>query len=479
MTGRPALVLRSGETIMQRPVIWLAGAAVVLAGVIYLEFVIDIRTPQSALAMRSALVTHNKLPPETLDAITIKLKAKFGQDATVWQGPTGVYVRRDAEILAIEPAETFFHEALGITQVADDAGAVATFPFHVSPYQLRDSVHDRLVPALMMRVAPAFTPGNLDFEGDDFSIDHCRMASAPELGLTLAGRLLGLGSSTICTVIWKREPSRRMLFGIVVADGGNWIRPFVRGACRVLSNAWLANARRTDAEQPDYLQCLLIDRRENQPFGSGVSTFAYEIREDSSLARFYSTPRVIEEVPLGPDPRVPAYRRVEAAVPQSPPEATTPERKSNPTEPERRSDPARDTLGSAMIEAANRLADAPCDEAAKARYIESAVNYVRAWLKLMPCYEKMNCSYDDNVSNAKIEKTIGTPFRRDVHEAATRAHELVAFGENDFPKDTVQILVTLASDGWIDPKATFKKTEEGRETWRKRNLADCPAANRP
>jgi hypothetical protein len=55
----------------------------------------------------------------------------------------------------------------------------------------------------------------------------------------------------------------------------------------------------------------------------------------------------------------------------------------------------------------------------------------------------------------------------------------VAFGENDFPKDTVQILVTLASDGWIDPKATFKKTEEGRETWRKRNLADCPAANRP
>src|SRR4029079_15650659 len=138
-----------------------------------------------------------------------------------------------------------------------------------------------------------------------------------------AGRLLGLGSSTICTVIWKREPSRRMLFGIVVADGGNWIRPFVRGPCRVLSNAWLANARRTDAEQPDYLQCLLIDRRENQPFGSGVSTFAYEIREDSSLARFYSTPRVIEEVPLGPDPRVPAYNRVEVAVRQRPPDTTT------------------------------------------------------------------------------------------------------------------------------------------------------------
>jgi hypothetical protein len=464
---------------MLRQVIWLAAAAVVLAGGVILEFVVDIRTPRSALAMRSALVTHNKLPPETLDAVTIKLKGKFGEDATVWQGPTGIYVRRDAEILAIERAETFFHEALGITQVADDAGAIATFPFDVSPYQLRDGVQPLLVPNLMMRVAPAFTPGNLDFEGDDFSIDHCRRVSAPELGLTLAGRLLGLGSSTICTVAWKREPSRRMLFGIVVADGGNWIRPFVRGACRILSNAWLASAQRTDVEQPDYLQCLLIDRRENQPFGSGVSTFAYEVREDGSLARFYSTPRVIEEVPLGPDPRIPTFRRVEADVPLHPPEATEPEGKSKPAEPERRSDPARDPLGTSMIEAANRLADEPCDEAAKVRYIEAAVSYVRAWLELMPCFEKMNCSYDDNVSNGKVEKTIGTPFRRDVHEAATRAHELVAFGEYDFPKDTVQLLVTLSNDGWIDPTAPFKKTEEGRDTWRKENLADCPATNRP
>ena len=82
------------------------------------------------------------------------------------------------------------------------------------------------------------------------------------------------------------------------------------------------------------------------------------------------------------------------------------------------------------------------------------------------------------LATRKLKRRSVRPFA-DVHEAATRAHELVAFGENDFPKDTVQILVTLASDGWIDPKATFKKTEEGRETWRKRNLADCPAANRP
>src|ERR1041384_5072990 len=109
----------SGEAIVVQRAIWLAAALVVLVGGIVLEFVLDVRTPYSRLAMRSALVTHNKLPPETLAAATVKLKAKFGEDAKVWQGPTGIYVRRDGDILAIEPAETFFHEALGITQVAD------------------------------------------------------------------------------------------------------------------------------------------------------------------------------------------------------------------------------------------------------------------------------------------------------------------------------------------------------------------------
>jgi hypothetical protein len=304
---------------MERRATWLwAAAAAVVCAAIYLEFVADFRTPRSSLAMRGALVTHNKLPPESLAAVTAALKAKFGAAAEVWQGPTGINAKLDGKIVATEPAHTFFHEALGITQVADESGAISTFPFHVSPHELRDSIHPALVPALMMRVAPVFPAGSVHFDLSDFSIEHCRMVPAREVGLGFAGRILGLGNSTICTVVWKRAPSRRMLAGIVVADGGRWIRPFVRRACRMLSNAWLASARLVNPEQPpDYLQCLLIDQPENQPFGSGVSTFAYEVRRDGSLAQFQSRPRAIEEAPLAPDPRIPTFQqRIESRASQ-------------------------------------------------------------------------------------------------------------------------------------------------------------------
>src|ERR1700680_1258696 len=138
------------------------------------------------------------------------------------------------------------------------------------------------------------------------------MLSAQELGLAFADRFLRLSNSTICTIVWERWPTRHMLAGIVVANGGPWIRPFVRRACRVLSNVWLASALRANAEpQPDYLQCLLIDHPDNQTFGSGVSTFAYEVLKDGSLAQFEDRPQVLTEVPLAPDLRLPTFKKVE------------------------------------------------------------------------------------------------------------------------------------------------------------------------
>ena len=106
---------------MLQRLIWAMAALAVVGVTVYLELVIDIRTPTSPLAMGGAIVTQNKLPPEDLADATIKLKAKFGEDTKVWQGPTGIYARRDGDILAELPARTFFHEALGITQVKDKA----------------------------------------------------------------------------------------------------------------------------------------------------------------------------------------------------------------------------------------------------------------------------------------------------------------------------------------------------------------------
>ena len=80
----------------------------------------------------------------------------------------------------------------------------------------------------------------------------------------------------------------------------------------MLSYAWLASAQRANSEQqPDYAQCVLIHDPENRPIGSGLTSVAYEVREDGSLAVFGSGPRTIQEAPLMPDPRVPTFHRAQ------------------------------------------------------------------------------------------------------------------------------------------------------------------------
>ena len=107
-----------------------------------------------------------------------------------------------------------------------------------------------------------------------------------------------------------------MLVGIVAVAKPLWIRPFKRSACRELSKAWLASAQRSNPSRPpDYLQCLLVDRPLNQPFGSGVSSVAYEVRKDGVLARLKSSQQ-IEEYPLRPDPRLPTFKRVQSDIPE-------------------------------------------------------------------------------------------------------------------------------------------------------------------
>lgn len=301
---------------MQGRSIWLVAAIGILACIaVYLEFVIDFRTPRSSLAMRGALVTSNKLSPETLAAVTAALKAKYGEAAKVWQGSAGINASLDGKIVATAPADTYFYEASGITQVADKAGAISTFPFNVSPFEARDSFPSRLVPMIKMVVGPVFPAGSLGFGRNDFAIEQCQMHSARELGLGLANLILDLGNSTICTVVWKRAPSRRMLVGIVISRGGIWVRPFVRGVCRMLSYAWLASAQRANSgRRLDYAQCSLVDDPENQPPGSGLTSVAYEVRKDGSLAVFGSEPRAIIMAPLKPDPRLPTFHRVRSNI---------------------------------------------------------------------------------------------------------------------------------------------------------------------
>jgi hypothetical protein len=291
----------------------MVAALIAACAAIYLEFGADFRTPRSSLATSAALVTHNMPSPERVAGAIAALKAKFGPGADVRQLPTDLVVTRNGQFVASEPIPGVFHEALGMTQVVDDAGITSTFPFHVGPYEVRNSVLPIVVPMLKMRVGRVFAGGSPEFDLDDFSIEQCRTVPPSELGMGLAARLLRPGNSTVCTSVWKHPPFHRMPVGIVVANGGGWIRPFARGACRILSNAWLATARRATAtQQPDYLECLLVDRPDNEPFGSGVSAFAYEVRKNGSLAAFAPDPSVLREAPLRVNPNLPTFRQVEA-----------------------------------------------------------------------------------------------------------------------------------------------------------------------
>src|SRR6185312_2434645 len=158
---------------MRRTISWLTGAVVVLAGAAaYLEFVDDIRTPYSLLTMRAGFATHNKLPPETLAAATAALKAKFGAATEVWQGPAGIIGRLNGQIVATEPAHTFFHEALGVTKIPDADGKVSTFPFDIGPDMLRTSIPPNVLPILKMEVELALPGDDLDFSANDFSIER-------------------------------------------------------------------------------------------------------------------------------------------------------------------------------------------------------------------------------------------------------------------------------------------------------------------
>jgi hypothetical protein len=293
----------------------LVVSLIVVVGAAYLEFVVDFRTPHSRLRTRAALVTNNHPEPARLAATIAALKVRYGADADIRQLPMHLVVARNGNFVTSLPIPSVFDGASGMTQVLDDrTGVLNTFPFAISPYQQLDSAAPSLVPMIQMRVGRVFDGGSPDFDANDFAIRGCRTVPAADLGLRLSARILSLGGSSLCTTVSKHLPFHSMLVGVAVANGGTWIRPFARSACRILANAWLANTRQAGAAlQPDYLECLLVDRPDNQPFGAGVSAFAYEVRQDGTLAAFAPDPTVLRESPLPINPNIPTFRqRMEA-----------------------------------------------------------------------------------------------------------------------------------------------------------------------
>jgi hypothetical protein len=271
--------------------------AIVAAGLvaIYLEFVRDFRTPRVEFVVAGVVGFNQQVPTERYIAISESMKAKYGEEAETWIGPNGTATKVKGQVVATEKIEGRFLDAIGMT-VAGGQGKntpFGIFPFRIGPNAVPEPVAARtLALTIRERFQSVLVPDALDFTDRDFVIEGCRNLSAAELGLKIAGPLLGLGRTTLCTVIWKRTKPARMLIGITIAEGGFWIRPFNRGVCRTLAQAWLRNVSQSDHSRlPDFVQCMLADRPASR--SDAVSTQVYQVGADGTLAVGPETSRVV------------------------------------------------------------------------------------------------------------------------------------------------------------------------------------------
>jgi hypothetical protein len=166
--------------------------------------------------------------------------------------------------------------------------------------------------------------------------------------------------------------------------------------------------------------------------------------------------------PLKPDSRIPSFHRIDPDSPRTKVEA------SHASD----MDPVRDRLRHAVLDSAESLSEAPCNDAIKARYVKAVTDYSRAWLSVVPCL-LTRCSQADGPAIERAIEAFGSPLDHRVREAMEKAHETDALREDDFPKDVVRHVAGLASDPLINPLAD----PSIRQTYRKmRTPLSCRTA---
>jgi hypothetical protein len=137
-------------------------------------------------------------------------------------------------------------------------------------------------------------------------------------------------------------------------------------------------------------------------------------------------------------------------------------------------DAVRDGLRNAVLAAANNLKNDPCNPTLKARYIEAATQYARAWLSIDPCMATHTCGSADRPRLDRAQKAFGTALDHRVREVMQSLHNTDIFVAGDFPKDVVVLVADMAGDSIIDPYAS----PEGKEFSRKFRIpANCRAAS--
>jgi hypothetical protein len=137
-------------------------------------------------------------------------------------------------------------------------------------------------------------------------------------------------------------------------------------------------------------------------------------------------------------------------------------------------DAVRDGFRRTVLDAANELDRDACNQDLKARYIDAASRYARAWLSLAPCLATDRaCTASDESKLDRAQQAFSSPLDHRVREAMRRAHQGGSFQEGDFPREVVTLVAEMAADPTINPRATPQMKEIARDL---RNEASCRAA---
>jgi hypothetical protein len=161
----------------------------------------------------------------------------------------------------------------------------------------------------------------------------------------------------------------------------------------------------------------------------------------------------VRVIPLKPDQRVPSFHRVDPDSPRTQVEA------SHASD----MDPVRDRLRWAVVDSADSLSSDPCNDGLKARYVNAATNYARAWLSVAPCVATRTCSSADEPLLQRAQEAFGSPLDHRVRDAMHKAHQTDAIRDGDFPKDVVNHVALLAADPVINPLAEPKIKQTFRD----------------
>jgi hypothetical protein len=260
------------------------GCVGLIAGAAYAVTVLEWVMPASNLQLGYAAALEYSRKPAELSALEAQAKATHepshepAADDTVPSGGIGVPGNTDDQPATVRKLASIY----GLFTVSDGT-SIQRFPYSIVPDMFD---RDQRAPVTRDRLKRfhARAPAYFDYTDGDWKLEGCKSFLTPSTGVSSLDVRLRLGSSDVCIVRWLKEPQATMLIGVVVAEGGRWMRFLITPICRLMSSGWLEELAEQGGKA-DYVACALIfdpdraaggprdimDRRVYQVTGKGLA----------------------------------------------------------------------------------------------------------------------------------------------------------------------------------------------------------------